>query len=132
MRFLVPLARATGFFGVLAIIVLSLVPGTHRPHTGLPGEAEHFIAYCLTAFAFALGFQPLVYRLVLAIGLALLAGLMEVLQHFVPGRHSALADAIVSSLGGLFGLALGGLLFELAAQASRKHRRLGESPGPVQ
>ena len=50
------IARAAGFFGVLAIIVLSLVPGTYRPHTGLPGVAEHFIAYCSTAFAFALGF----------------------------------------------------------------------------
>jgi hypothetical protein len=52
------IARVAGFFGVLAIIVLSLVPGTYRPHTGLPGVAEHFIAYCSTAFAFALGPPP--------------------------------------------------------------------------
>jgi hypothetical protein len=50
------IARAAGFFGVLAIIVLSLVPGAYRPHTGLPGVAEHFIAYYSTGF---LSFTPL-------------------------------------------------------------------------
>jgi hypothetical protein len=68
------IARAAGFFGVLAIIVLSLVPGTYRPHTGLPGVAEHFIAYCSTAFAFALGFRSSASRVVIALALTLLAG----------------------------------------------------------
>jgi VanZ family protein len=86
----------------------------------------------LTALALAFGFRPLVFRVVLASGLTLLAGTMEVLQHFVPGRHPAVADAIASSLGGLLGLALGGLLFELATQAYKKRRQLGESPGQVQ
>ena len=49
MTLLLTIARAAGFFGVLAIIVLSLVPSTYRPHTGLPGVAEHFIALCLPA-----------------------------------------------------------------------------------
>ena len=108
------IARAAGFFGVLAIIVLSLVPGTYRPHTGLPGVAEHFIAYCSTAFAFALGFRSSASRVVIALGLTLLAGSMEVLQLWVPGRHSAIIDAVFSSLGGLLGIALGGLLLDLA------------------
>ena len=107
MTFLFTIARAAGFFGVLAIIVLSLVPGTYRPHTGLPGEAEHFIAYYSTAFAFALGFRS--RAVVIALGLTLLAGSMEVLQLWVPGRHSAIIDAVVSSLGGLLGIALGGI-----------------------
>ncbi len=132
MTFLVIIARAAGFCGVLGIIILSLVPGVDRPHTGLPGEVEHFIAYCLTASALALGFRPLVFRVVLAIGLSLLAGSMEIFQYWVPGRHPAITDAIVSSLGGLLGLAIGGLLFELATHASKKRRPLGESPGPVQ
>jgi VanZ family protein len=131
MNRLVTVTRAAGFCGVLAIVVLSLVPGPDRPHTGLPGEAEHFMAYCLTAFAFTPGFRPLAYRFVLAAGLTLLAGSMEVLQHLVPGRHPALADAIASSLGALTGLALGGLSFGLAALVYKKHRRFSETPGPV-
>ena len=53
-----PLLGHSWIFGVLAISVLSLVPGTYRPHIGLPGVAEHFIAYYSTAFAFALGPPP--------------------------------------------------------------------------
>ena len=132
MTFLIIIARAAGFCGVLGIIILSLVPGVDRPHTGLPGEVEHFIAYGLTASALALGFRPLAFRVVLAIGLSLLAGSMEIFQYWVPGRHPAITDAIVSSLGGLLGLAIGGLLFELATLATKKRRPLVESPGPVQ
>ena len=132
MTFLFTIARAAGFFGVLAIIALSLVPGTYRPHTGLPGVAEHFIAYYSTAFAFVLGFRSTASRVVIALGLTLLAGSMEVLQLWVPGRHSAIIDAVFSSLGGLLGIALGGLLLVLAAQGYRKHRHLGESAELVQ
>ena len=132
MTFLFTIARAAGFFGVLAIIVLSLVPGTYRPHTGLPGEAEHFIAYYATAFAFALGFRSRASRVVIVLGLTLLAGSMEVLQLWVPGRHSAIIDAVVSSSGGLLGIALGGLVLGLATQAYKKHRHLGESAEFVQ
>jgi VanZ family protein len=61
-----------------------------------------------------------------------LAGSMEVLQLWVPGRHSAIIDAVFSSLGGLLGIALGELLLVLATQAYRKHRHLGESAELVQ
>ncbi|WGJ13422.1 VanZ family protein [Methylocapsa sp. D3K7] len=131
MNRLVTVARAAGFCSGLAIILLSLVPGPDRPHTGLPGEAEHFAAYCLTGLAFAPAVRPLAFRIALVVGLTLLAGAMEVLQHFVPGRHPAAADAIASSLGALTGIALGGLLFGLAALAYHKHRRFSETPGPV-
>ena len=91
------IARAAAFFGVLAIIALSLVPGIDRPHTGLPGEAEHFIAYCATAAAFALGFWSRASRIMIALGLTLLAGRWKL---WVPGRHSAIGDAVVSGMGG--------------------------------
>jgi len=111
------IARAAAFFGVLAIIALSACPGIDRPHTGLPGEAEHFIAYCATAAAFALGFWSRASRIMIALGLTLLAGSMEIMQLWVPGRHSAIGDAVVSGMGGLLGIVLGGLLLSLAARA---------------
>jgi VanZ family protein len=125
------IARPAGFFGVLMIIVLSLVPGSYRPHTGLPGEAEHFIAYCLTASAFALGYRSRTSWVIVAFILTLLAGSMEVLQLWVPGRHSAIMDAVVSSLGGLLGTLLGGTLFDLAGHGYKRFRRLGESAKSV-
>jgi O-antigen ligase len=109
MTFPLAIVRAAGFFGVLAIIVLSLVPGADRPHTGLPGMVEHFIAYCFTASALAFGFRTRAAWIAIALGLTLLATSMEVLQLWVPGRHSAISDAIISSFGGLLGVALGGV-----------------------
>jgi hypothetical protein len=44
-------APLAGFAGIAAITILSLVPGSERPHTGLPGHAEHFAAYACTGFA---------------------------------------------------------------------------------
>jgi VanZ family protein len=125
-------ARVFGLFCVLTIIVLSLVPGVDRPHTGLPGEAEHFIAYCSTGIVFALGFWSRASRIMIALGLTLLAGSMEILQMWVPGRHPTIADAVVSSMGGLLGIALGGLLLGLTAQAHKKRRHLGASTGTLQ
>lgn len=110
-------SRVAGFCGILAIVVLSLVPGSYRPHSGLPGETEHFIAYCVTALAFALGYRSRVSWLVVALGLTLLAGSMERLQHFIPGRHSAMNDAVISSLGGLLGISLVGRFGKSAACA---------------
>ena len=46
--FLQSAAMVMGWIGVVAIAVLSLVPGSLRPHTGLPGQMEHALAYGLT------------------------------------------------------------------------------------
>ncbi|MGO9233313.1 MAG: hypothetical protein ACLP4V_04220 [Methylocella sp.] len=59
------------------------------------------MAYYSTALAFAPGFRSKASRVGIALGLALLAGPMEILQLWVPGRHSAILDAVVSSLGGV-------------------------------
>ncbi|HXW70647.1 MAG TPA: VanZ family protein [Methylocella sp.] len=123
MNSFITLARAAGYCGVAAIIILSLVPGPDRPHTGLPGPAEHFLAYCLTAMAFAVGARPMAQRLAFGAALSVLACSMEVLQHFVPGRHPSIKDAIASSAGGFLGLALGSVLLEFALQAYAKRRQ---------
>jgi VanZ family protein len=120
MTFPLAIVRAAGLIGVLAIIVLSLVPGADRPHTGLPGKVEHFIAYCSTASALAFGFRTRAAWIAIAVGLTLLATSMELLQLWVPGRHSAIGDAIVSSFGALMGVVLGGVaVFGLATQTHR-------------
>ena len=80
MTFPLAIVRAAGFFGVLAIIGLSLVPGADRPHTGLPGMVEHFFAYCFTASALAFGFRTRAAWIAITLGLTLLATSMEVLQ----------------------------------------------------
>lgn len=106
-------ASSATIFRVLAwacvptIAILSLVPGAARPHTDLPGLAEHSIAYAGTGFFFALGYIGLQQRLCAWIGLAIAACVFEILQRFSPGRSPSLFDAL-ASIGGLtLGLAVG-------------------------
>ena len=88
---------------VILIIALSSVPGELRPHTGLPGPFEHFIAYFLTGLVFASGSRSLRHLSVMIAGLVVLAGAMEILQNFVPNRSPQVIDFFVSSLGALCG-----------------------------
>jgi VanZ family protein len=103
-------ARPVAFACVAAISILSLVPGAERPHTGMPGRAEHFIAYAGTGFFVALGYVGRRQRGVAWIGLAAASGLFELLQNFVPGRSPSFFDALASSGGLTCGMAVGALL----------------------
>jgi VanZ family protein len=101
---IVRLSRAIGLACVAAIIVLSLLPGDERPHTGASGQIEHAIAYFGTAVFLALGFRTLRGR-VAAIALLIgLAAVLEVIQRLIPGRHSQFIDWFASSSGAGFGL----------------------------
>jgi VanZ family protein len=89
------------------IVVLSVVPGSDRPHTVLPGGAEHFVAYAGTGFFFALGYHSGRERRLAWIGLTLLSCLSEVIQLMIPGRSPNVLDALASSSGAAFGLTVG-------------------------
>jgi VanZ family protein len=107
---LASIARPLAWACVVVIAVLSLVPGDARPHTGLPGRGEHFIAYAGTGLLFALGYWELRQRMLALICLAIASGAFEVLQNFVPGRSPSPLDALTSTCGAAFGLVLGAIL----------------------
>jgi VanZ family protein len=96
---LLRLSRAIGLACVAAIIVLSLVPGDERPHTGLAGQIEHALAYFGTAVFLALGFRTMRDRVATISLLVGLAALLELIQRMIPGRHSQFIDWFASSLG---------------------------------
>ena len=104
------IARVLAFACIAAIAVLSLVPGAERPHTGMPGRAEHFVAYGGTGFLLALGYLGWRQRLIAWIGLAAASGVFEILQNFIPGRSPSLFDALASSGGLTCGMAVGVIL----------------------
>jgi len=87
------------YFGVFLIVVLSLVPGTLRPHTGAGGSMEHLAAYTLVATAFGFGLANTRQAFVYGIGLTAVAGLLEELQHFSPGRTPNIEGFLASSSG---------------------------------
>jgi len=87
------IARAFAWAGIAAIIVLSVVPDTDRPVTGSGQNFEHFIAFGLTAGAFALGYELSLMRLV--VYAFLFCGGIELLQAVVPTRHARASDFVM-------------------------------------
>src|SRR5215210_6747119 len=95
--------RAATVCAWLLLAVLSLLPGSERPHTGAPGNAEHMLAYALTALATGLAFDRTRPSYIVA-ALVLLAGAFEMCQIWIPGRGSALDNWLASGLGAVIGV----------------------------
>ena len=97
---------AAAWLSYLAIVVLSLVPGEHRPHTVAPGYVEHFFAYLFVAIFFGLGLGSPKKGVLAATAMAAASGLFELLQMWVPGRSPEFIGFLSSSLGAFAGISL--------------------------
>ena len=96
------------FWGCVGIILyLSLVPGTLRPHSGVSGHLEHFIAYAGTGALFAASGRRRLALMGAAIGLSWLSGAVEIAQLWIPGRTGEVAGFVWSSAGAALGLLVG-------------------------
>jgi hypothetical protein len=93
------LFRAAGWACVVAVVVVSLVPGDARPATGLPGQIDHMIAYCGTASLLGLGYPAANSRFGTIVMLTSLAPTPEVAQRWIPGRHPQFIDFAASVAG---------------------------------
>ena len=86
-------ARICAWIGIVAIIVISVVPAEDRPVTGSGQTLEHSAAFALVALAFSIGYRLSLGRLLL---LALLfCGGIELLQIPLPSRHARLSDFVI-------------------------------------
>jgi VanZ family protein len=112
-------ARPLAWISFLAIALLSLVPGNMRPHTLLPGQAEHFIAYAGAGFLLATGYRSRRERWAGWLGVTGASVVFELLQSFSPGRTPRVIDILASVAGLSIGLAF-------AAWALRERRRHAE------
>ena len=99
-------ARAVGWLGVVAITVLSLVPGSFRPHVLAVSQFEHVAAYALTAVALVLGYPGRRAPRTIVLLLTFYAALMELAQLFIPGRNASLIDIAAGGLGAGIGAML--------------------------
>jgi VanZ family protein len=87
------ICRFVGWILAVAIFVLSVVPPSGRPTTGVPHNMEHLLIFLAMGLAFAVGYRN---RLpAVAGGLVLFCGAIEVVQIWVPGRHARLSDFLV-------------------------------------
>jgi VanZ family protein len=98
------LARAAGWTLVVAITVLSVVPPSQRPVSGVASSnVEHLAIYVITGLAFAFGYRDRL-RTVTG-GLVLFAAWIELVHLFVPGRHARLSDFLIDAAASCLGVA---------------------------
>ena len=98
------LCRIGFALSVLAITVLSLLPGEAMPRFRLSDKVGHFIAYAEIVMLGIFAYSARAAIAVLA-GVAALGGLLELAQTFVPGRSADIVDFAVNCLGMLVGYA---------------------------
>ena len=97
--------RMAGWFAVLVIIILSVVPGESRPNVLGEKHIEHLAAYMGTAILLAAGYPGRSQSLKISFLLPLCSGILEIVQLGISGRSSSIADFAVSSLGAWIGVA---------------------------
>ncbi|MBZ9986689.1 hypothetical protein LB572_06215 [Mesorhizobium sp. BH1-1-5] len=103
---------------LLAIITFAtLSPIQFRPHLG-DANVERALAYILFGLALALGFPSRVTQTVLFV--CVVAGVLEFLQLFDPGRHARALDALVKAAAGVAGIVLGRIIIALASRAAAR------------
>jgi VanZ family protein len=94
---------------LVAVAVFTLAPIEFRPFPdGVNGmttfdHLERFAAFALIGAAFSLGYPK--HRLAILLFLIGVAGLLELIQNFVPDRHAHLADNLMKVLGAVSGTA---------------------------
>jgi VanZ family protein len=86
-----------------AVAFATLGPPNYRPHTEFGQNAEHALAFVLVGAAFGLAYTR--NRLLTALIGVAMAGLVELLQFWAPGRHARLMDFLVDALASCVGLA---------------------------
>ena len=92
------LHRVAAWLSVPALVLASLTPGEHMMRTGVNGRLEHIAAYFVSALLWVTAY-PHCSPSVVGSALAICAGVLEVGQIYLPGRHSQIADFAASCLG---------------------------------
>jgi VanZ family protein len=104
------LSRIAFAVGLLAIVMLSLVPQDTLPSVRISDKINHFLAYGCVALAGGFGFGGIGQRLRIALGMLLLGAGLELLQGLMPSRYMSLADIYANVAGILAGLLLVALI----------------------
>ena len=102
--FVLKAARLAAWFLVVVITVLSLVPPKWRPETGTPHNLEHVAIFMAAGLTFGVGYGRKPGLVMVA--LVLFAGMIELAQIVVPGRHARLTDFIVDAVAMCIGVAV--------------------------
>ena len=97
-------ARLAGWLLLAAIVFFSLSPASLRPMAPLGHTREHILVHVLLGLAFGIGYAKRWW--LLAPGLVVLTGIIEIAQLFVPGRHARLRDFLIDAGAACLGIGL--------------------------
>ena len=91
------------FVGLLAVIIMSVIPKEAIPSLGLPDILAHMAAYAALALAGGIAFRRARSLFMLAAGLLFLGASLELVQGFLPSRDASgyefLANVVGIALG---------------------------------
>lgn len=102
------LARVVFVASLSFVAVVTLSPIEFRPETGFSPNRERFAAFLWLGALLALGFPRSRLRALLV--LVGVAGVLELCQNLVPGRHGRWLDFDVKAAGALVGAAAASLV----------------------
>jgi VanZ family protein len=91
-----------------AVTFATLGPAGYRPRSDFGQNGEHALAFMLVGFAFGVAYRH--NRRVTALLTVVMAGAIEILQFWAPGRHARLSDFVVDALAACAGLAMAAAL----------------------
>lgn len=105
---------------VAVVVVLSVVPGSLRPDSGLHPDLEHALAYGGVAFLAVLGQKRLNWRGVAGL-LLVAAAVLELVQVLTPGRDASVADWLSGAAGTIFGALMAVAVARIAGRHKNPH-----------
>ena len=97
--------RAIAWFSIAALALASWLPGDEMIRTGANGRLEHAAAYLISGLAVLTAYHQRP-KWLMATLMTCYAGVLELGQLFVPGRHAAILDWLASSSGVLCAVVL--------------------------
>ncbi len=114
--------RRGAWLGVVAIAVLSLLPGDESISFGLIDKIEHFLAYAALGCVALLGWRERHPRRLLVPAMLVFGGLLEAAQFGVPGRLPDYLDIAANVAGTGLGVALAFALERFARRIADRYR----------
>lgn len=108
------ISRATAWFLLTAIAVLSVVPPGIRPTTVLPHKVEHAGMFLLAGVAFGIAYGGSEWRLS-SIGAVIFCATVELAQLAIPGRHARFSDFVVDAVAICAGIFVGSMLTRISS-----------------
>jgi VanZ family protein len=87
---------------VIGLVVVTVVPASERPVTGVEHGYEHFLSFGFVGFVFALTYSR--RPIFLMLSAIVFAALLELIQIPLPTRHARLEDFLTDALGSCIGI----------------------------